>query len=197
MLIGIGQAISNLKAGKVVVLPTDTVYGLACDFENEEAIKNIYDLKGRSQNKPLIILISNLKMLEGLIKNFDQKYQILIDKFWPGALTLIFEKTELVSDLISANSNKIGIRMPANKQILEVINKFGKPIIATSVNKSGNESLKSIEQIINTFPELDILESLEEMGNKESSIIDLTSSPPLLIREGAISRQELNEVLNV
>lgn len=196
MLINIDQAVSNLKAGNVVVLPTDTVYGLACDYKNNLAVQKIYDLKGRSQNKPLIILISNFEMIEGLIKNYDHKYQILIDKYWPGALTLIFNKSDKISNLVSANTTKIGVRMPANKQILEVIKKFGKPIVATSVNKSGESCLTNILEIQNTFSNINILTCKEEMQNKESTILDISGDKAVLIREGVVSKEDLHAILN-
>jgi L-threonylcarbamoyladenylate synthase len=189
------QAVESLKMGVVIVVPTDTVFGMAADYRNLEAVKKIYELKGRAEEKPLAMLVASLEMLDEIVENVLPKHVLLMQKFWPGGLTLIFKKKKAVDDLITSGRESVGVRMPAHQGLLKVIEGLGRPIVATSVNKSGQSSLNDLEEIARTFPELSILENKEEIKRIESSVLDLSTEKPQLLREGTISRIELEKVL--
>lgn len=191
----VSQAIESFQNGEIIVVPTDTVYGIACDSVNDEAIQKIRLIKGRPDEKPLILLISSIDMLDQLTDDFSARHRILAEKFWPGALTLVFKKKEGISDLITSGGNKIGVRIPAEKNTLLVISALGRPIVATSVNRSGLPSLKTSEEIAQEFPDLPILESAGESKKLESTVLDLTEQIPKILRQGVVSKIELEEVL--
>jgi L-threonylcarbamoyladenylate synthase len=191
------ETVELLKNGEVVIVPTDTVFGMAADYKNLSAIKKIYELKGRAEEKPLAILVGSQKMLGEIVKDVRAEHELLMGKFWPGGLTLIFRKKVGVSDLITAGGDRVGVRMPAHQGLLEVIRALGRPIVATSVNKSGQVSLSKAEDIKNEFPGISIMENAEEFLGIESTVLDLSGEKPKLLREKAISKQQLEEILGV
>jgi len=194
-LVNISTATELLSNGELVVLPTDTVYGIACDYANFDSVKKVYQIKGRSDAKPLIVLIANLNMLEKIVSEITDKHKVLMDIFWPGALTLIFNKSDRISDLISAGGKTIGVRMPANKTTLEIINALGRPIVATSVNKSGMPSLVDLNEISAQFPGIALVDGGKQLRGIESTVLDLTSDKPKLIRQGTFLKEDLEAVL--
>jgi len=195
-LIGTDRAVDLLKAGKLVILPTDTVYGIAADFSNAEAVKKVYEIKGRTQQKPLIILVSSTEMLTELVKDINAQQKILMEKFWPGALTLIFQKTSAVSDLITAGGETIGIRMPYQNDTLKIIENLGRPIVATSVNKSGEPSLNELAEISKHFPEVSIVDGGKPLLGVESTVLNVNNGQLKILREGAISKETLKKILS-
>lgn len=189
------EAIELLKKGEVVIVPTDTVFGMAADYMNLKAVAKIYELKGRAEEKPLAMLVASMEMLDEIVEDVLPVHKLLMGKFWPGGLTLIFKKKAMVSNLITAGGEKVGVRMPAHHGLVEVIQALSRPIVATSVNKSGQASLSDIGKIAEEFPELAILENKENIKGVESSVLDLSEKKPRLLREGAISKIQLEEVL--
>ncbi|MGL5830652.1 MAG: L-threonylcarbamoyladenylate synthase [Candidatus Altimarinota bacterium] len=191
------RAVDELARGEVIIVPTDTVFGLAADYQNLAAVKKIYQLKGRSENKPLAMLVGSVEMLKEIVEDVRPVHKLLMQKFWPGGLTLIFRKKVGVSDLITAGGDRVGVRMPAHQGLVSVIKSLGRPIVATSVNKSGENSLNDLEKIAVVFPDLEILENKENVGGTESSVLDLSEEKPRLLREGAVSKEELEDVLGM
>ncbi len=141
----INYLVNILNKGELAVIPTDTVYGLVADATNINAIKKIYNIKKREETKPLLILVSNLKMLQEYVEAISDLEWKIIDKFWPGPLTIIFSQKKNLDNMLTANKNEIAIRMPNNKELLELINKLNKPIIATSANISHQKTITSID----------------------------------------------------
>ena len=189
------QAVQLLLMGKLVALPTDTVWGVAGDFHCDEVIEMIFQLKNRDKDKPLAVLISTEEVLSQLTDEVTDRHRLLISKFWPGALTLIFKKKPSVSDLITAGRQTIGLRMPAHETTRKIIAELGGVIVATSVNLSGLQSLNNEAEISAVFPDLPILENNLGNLNKESTVLDLTREIPLILRQGAISTQQIELVL--
>ncbi|MBU1160396.1 threonylcarbamoyl-AMP synthase, partial [Patescibacteria group bacterium] len=136
----IKTAAKILKQGGLVAFPTDTVYGLGADAFNVHAVKKIFQVKKRLTNKPLIILIANKKTVYKLAKNVSINAKKLINKFWPGPLTIVFKKSQIVPEIITGNLDTVGIRMPDNKIALNLIKEAKTPIVATSANISGKLS---------------------------------------------------------
>lgn len=188
-----------LESGELIIYPTDTVYGIAGSIYNEESLKNIYLAKKREFSSPLIILISSIKKLDEIAIIPDEnrkKIENLISNFWPGGLTLILKKQEWIPNIMTNNKDTIGIRMPKLDIALQIIEMAGGILPTTSANISG-------EKTPNSFLELS-----EEIKNKvafaidggttplkkESTIIDMTSTPKIL-RNGAISIEEIEKII--
>lgn len=196
MRIEIREAIRLLKAGLVVAIPTETVYGLAASLERPQAIDEIYHLKNRPNDNPLIVHIGSFDQLRLLVKSYPRDYEKLIHAFWPGPLTLILPVKEgAVSKRVTAGSPFVGIRMPAHDVALEVIREVG-PLVAPSANLSGKPSGTCLEHIEEDFgirfPVLDA-GSCEE--GVESTILFPTESGWKIARFGAISGEQLEMVL--
>lgn len=120
------KALEVIKNGGVVILPTDTVYGIAADALNEEAVARIYSLKNRKFSNPCNILVSDIDMIRKVTKGISSKEEKIINEFFPGALTIIFEKNEVIPNIVTANLDTIGVRMPKNKFLLDLIKTFRK-----------------------------------------------------------------------
>jgi len=110
-----------IKNGKILVLPTDTVYGIAANALDVNAVKKIYELKKRNNNKPINILVSNIEMVKKAVKEISEVEEKIIEQFFPGALTIVFKKSKLIPDIVTSGLDTIGIRMPENKFLLELI----------------------------------------------------------------------------
>ena len=134
------EEIANaIKEGKLIIFPTDTVYGIGTNAYNEEACKKIYEIKGRPSCKPLSILISDISMIEDLVENISPTEQKIIEKFWPGPLTMKFKKRKgILPDIISAGDEYVRIRLIKNGLIYKIIEKAEVPVVAPSANISGH-----------------------------------------------------------
>ena len=191
----IPAAIRALKDGKVIVYPTDTLYGLGADIYNESAIKRIFRIKRRPEVMPLSIAVSDYDE----IKNnafVNNTAEILIKTFLPGKLTLILKKKRTISDQITGGLDKIAIRIPNNKIALEVLSRFG-PLTATSANVHGNKTPFIISDIVMQFKKNDISIYLDdgEIAGKPSTLVDVSDNEVKILREGAIGRKEIMEAL--
>lgn len=156
----INFCIGELKKGNIGIFPTDTVYGIGCDSLDINALKNLYNIKNRNLNKPINILVSNINMVNKFVKNINPIEQKLMENFWPGALTIIFDKSDIAPDILTAGLNTIGIRMPDNKVCLEIIEKYGSPLAMSSAN------------IADEAPDFDLNSLLSDFNNKVSFIIN-------------------------
>lgn len=188
----IKEAADVIKAGGIVAFPTETVYGLGANALDEEAVKKIFVAKGRPQDNPLIIHVAD-KDITQYVKEIPPIAKQLIDAFWPGPLTIIFKKTNLIPDVTSANLNTIGIRMPNHPIALELIKSSGVPIAAPSANLSGKPSPTTLEHCIRDLDgRVDYIlgGTISEVG-LESTIIDCTVYPPVVLRPGGITLEQL------
>ena len=195
----INQAIEILKSGGIGIFPTDTVYGIGCDFSNTVSLNNLYKAKVRDYSKPINILVSRKDMIYKYVKNVSSIEETLINKFWPGPLTIIFNKTDLVPDLLTAGLNTVGIRMPNNKVCLDLIDTLGKPLATSSANISNEEPTNYInENLIKKFKnKVDfILDSGKIDSGISSTIIKVESNKINILREGPISFNDIMEVIN-
>lgn len=183
--------ISNINKktlqGKIIAFPTDTVYGVGALIDDDEAINKIYELKNRDLNKPLAILASSIDDILPYIKKPNNEIISIMKKYWPGALTIIFEKTHLVGDNITKGLNTVAFRIPNSNLVLEILKKTG-PLATTSVNISGNTPINNYEEIMKSFGEkIDYIIGKDEVSsNISSTIIDVTSNKVKIIRQGQI-----------
>ncbi|KGN02547.1 tRNA threonylcarbamoyladenosine biosynthesis protein [Clostridium novyi A str. 4570] len=187
-----GEIIRN---GGLVAFPTETVYGLGANALDSEAVKKIFIAKGRPQDNPLIVHIADFNM-DDLVKDIPAIAKKIMDKFWPGPLTLIMKKSDKIPDVTSAGLDSIGIRMPSSVVARDLIKKAGVPIAAPSANISGKPSPTNIERCIE-----DLDGKVEAIigGEKcdvglESTIVDCTVEPPCILRPGGITLEMLKEI---
>ncbi len=186
-----------LLAGGVVAYPTDTFYGLGVDPFNREAVNKVFELKGREKNKPLLLLISSRVQLETMVKEITPAHSALIQKFWPGPLTLLFKPGSVISENVSAGSNRIGIRQPGNTMTRNLISALGQPITAPSANLSGESppiTAKQVQQSFGNQVDL-IIDGGTCQGGKPSTVVDAVETPVRLVRHGAIAFSEIEMAL--
>ncbi|MEG1482736.1 L-threonylcarbamoyladenylate synthase [Clostridium sp.] len=191
----IKEAADMIKNGGVVAFPTETVYGLGANALKEDCVKKIFIAKGRPQDNPLIIHVAS-KNIDEYVKNVPEIANKLMDNFWPGPLTLILEKKDIIPMETSANLNTIGIRMPSNRIAMELIKQSGVPIAAPSANISGRPSPTNIERCIEDLTgRVDFIlgGEVSEVG-LESTIVDCTVYPPMILRPGGITLEMLKRI---
>lgn len=191
---------SLLKQGKLIVYPTDTVYGVGAIMDSYEAISNIYKAKNRNFSSPLIVLVSDPKKIEDIAiidERNREKIEKLITKFWPGGLTIILKKRENVPDIMTANADTVGVRMPNLRVALDIIDSVGGYFPTTSANISGEATPRMFEELSSEFTDkIDIIIN----GGKcpvgiESTIIDMSRENPKILRIGAISIEEIEKTI--
>lgn len=174
----IEKAVKVLQDGGILLYPTDTLIGLGCDALNSEAVKKIFELKGRDFKKPMSIACSDVEMVKEYTDLSSSEEQILLDLL-PGSYTFILKKKDIISDIITAGSESIGIRIPNHPLLLEIIKKLGKPIITTSANKSGESDIKSLDEC--PYP-VDYILSTPFEHNGPSTVFDIQNK--IILREG-------------
>ena len=186
-----------LKNGGLVAFPTETVYGLGANALDCEAAKKTYAAKGRPSDNPLIVHIADVEMLDTIVENVSDKARKIIDKFWPGPLTLVFEKSEKVPYGTTGGLETVAVRMPVNEIALEVIRAGGGYISAPSANVSGRPSPTSAQHVSDDLAgKIDmIIDGGSVDIGVESSILDMTVDPPMILRPGAVTKEMLEEVI--
>lgn len=185
----------TIKNGGIVAFPTETVYGLGANALDEEAVKKIFIAKGRPQDNPLIVHVAS-KNIEHLVNDVPKVARDLIEEFWPGPLTIILNKKDIIPDVTSANLSSIGLRMPKNDIALKLIEFSGVPIAAPSANISGRPSPTEIKRCIEDLEgRVDYIIGGEKSNvGVESTIVDCTVYPPIVLRPGGITLDMLNKV---
>ena len=191
--------ISNaLKEGKLVVFPTDTVYGIGTNAYDSNACEKIYEVKGRPKYKPLSILISDISMLKEIVDYISPAEQKLIDAFWPGPLTIKFKKKDgTLPDIVSAGDGYLRARLIDEGLLHNLIQKAGVPIVAPSANLSGSATGIKIQNIVNELGgKVDyILDCGDIECDVASSIVQVEEEKVLIIREGKITKEELGQIV--
>ena len=189
----INEAADIIKNGDLVAFPTETVYGLGADAFNEEACRKIYEVKGRPPYKPLSLMVANHEMIDD-IADVSPVAQRLIEKFLPGALTLILPKKSTVPDFVTAGSQTVGIRMPDNKIALALIKASQCPIAAPSANLSNESPPTTAQEVFKSFDSKIpmILDGGTCQFGISSTIVDLTGDEPHILREGAVKLDSLS-----
>ncbi len=187
----------TLHLGRNVIFPTETVYGIGAYALNEHGVKGIYTVKGRPSDNPLIMHVSSVEEMKPYIRNIRPYVYDLIREFWPGPLTMVFEKTELVPGFITGGLDTIGIRIPSNEIALQVIKIAGIPICAPSANISGKPSSTELKHVIDDFNnKVDIIidGGMCNIG-LESTVLDVTRDIPVILRPGMITKEMIMSVV--
>ncbi|MBF1043944.1 MAG: threonylcarbamoyl-AMP synthase [Peptostreptococcus sp.] len=186
-----------LADGKTVIFPTETVYGLGANALDEDAATKIYQAKGRPSDNPLLVHVADKEDVYDLVENIDDRAKLLMDKFWPGPLTIVFKKKAIIPDRTSGGLDTVAIRMPSDQVARDLIRQAGVPIAAPSANISGRPSPTKPEHIIRDMDgRVDgILVGGPCDYGVESTIIDLSEDLAMVLRPGSITLEMLGEVL--
>ena len=186
-----------IKKGGIVIFPTETVYGIGTNGLDENAIRKLYEVKQRPLNKPISLLVNNIEMVEKIAKNITEVEYKLMERFFPGPLTIIFEKRDVVPDILTSNTNTIGIRMPSGEIAKKLIEFAGVPIATSSSNISGRPSGTNITDIKKDFEgKVDcFIDNGESELGIPSTVIRIIDNIPHILRQGAISEEEIRKVI--
>jgi L-threonylcarbamoyladenylate synthase len=190
----IEEAADVIQRGGIVAFPTRCLYGLGADALNSEAVNRIFSVKQRSGQNPILVLIDHFSQLEQLVKRISAVASDLIDDFWPGKITLVFEAADTLPDNLTGGSGKIGIRMPGHTVARALVKAVQGPITATSANLSGNPGCSRIEDLEPQVARgLDlILDAGALKGGAGSTVVDVSADTVQILREGEISAQALS-----
>jgi len=190
-------AANTIKNGGLVAFPTETVYGLGADALNPEAVAKIFEAKERPPDNPIIVHIADKQDVYKLAREVPSSAKRLIEKFWPGPLTLILKRSSIVPDITVVGLDTIAIRMPSNKVALALIKESGTPIAAPSANLAGKPSPTEAQHVINDLAgRIDIvLDAGPTKIGVESTVIDMTTPIPKILRPGGISYEKLKSVI--
>lgn len=185
----ISKIVETLKSGKVIIYPTDTVYGLGVNALNSEAVYHIFRIKKRPLNQALPIAVSGLKMAQSLV-NITKKAKRLMEVFWPGALTIILEKTSKIPEIVTGGKVSVGVRAPNHPIPLTIVKMLNKPIIATSANIHGESNPDNADEISKQLGKsVDLIIDGGTVSGTPSTIINMVMEPPLIIRKGLITEE--------
>ena len=190
------EVAKEVRDGKSVIFPTSGLYGLGVDATNEKAVKRIFQIKKRAAAKPILLLIHDLALLEKIAASVPANAQTLIDHFWPGDLTLVLPAQASVLKKLTAGTGKIGVRQSAHPVARTLINEVGRPITGTSANLSGSPGYKSVDdmprELIGAVNW--VIDAGPLAAGAVSTVVDLTVTPPKVLREGRITRNALQVV---
>ena len=191
------EAAAFLRSGEAVAFPTETVYGLGADALNADAVRKVFEAKGRPSDNPLIVHVASVAQIAPLVTEQTAAAEALIERFFPGPLTVILKKSEAVPAVVSAGLTTIALRMPDHPTATAFLQACDRPVAAPSANRSGRPSPTSWKAV---REDLDgrircILRGGRSQVGLESTVVDYTSSPPVVLRVGAISLERLQEVV--
>ena len=195
--INIDRAAEILKNGGIVAIPTETVYGLAADAYNIDAVKRIFEAKGRPQDNPLIVHVSDMEMLSEVTGNVPAKAFECAEAFWPGPFTMVLPRGERIPAAVSAGLDTVAVRMPSNSVAHEIIKRSGLPLAAPSANLSGSPSPTTAEHVLLDLDgriDAVVVSGRADVG-VESTVVTLCTDPPRLLRPGGITLEQLKKVL--
>lgn len=191
------EAAEIIKTGGLVAVPTETVYGLAGNGLDEEAVKQIYEVKGRPQVKPLSLMVPGAEAMDSYCEDVPQGARLLAERFWPGPLTIVLKAKDFIPSIVLAGGDTVGLRCPDHPMTLELLKKAGVPFAAPSANPSGEESPKTAQKVWDYFSGK--IEGIIDGGEcgigRESTIISMAQKPYRILRQGALAEKEIASAL--
>lgn len=193
----IRQAAAVIRGGGVVCFPTRCLYGLGADAFNAAAVERVFDIKQRPAELPLLVLINSPAQMDGLARSIPRVAHVLMQRFWPGRLTLVLEAEASLPERLTAGTGKIGIRLAAHTVARALVEAVGNPITGTSANISGGTGCRQISELDPKIRrQVDIvLDGGPLKGGVGSTVVDVTGESPVLIREGEVSKPEIMAVI--
>ena len=192
----IERGISVLRQGGLVAFPTDTVYGLGACASLRQAVERVYRVKGRPRNMAFPLLLAHTSQIGEVADSVPQIAWLLVRNFLPGALTLVLHKSSSVLDVITGGGMTVAVRIPAHPVPVALVEGLGTPIVGTSANLSGKPSALTADEVYSQLGDkIDlVIDGGRCPGGRESTVVDVTGEAPVVLREGAISREELERV---
>lgn len=191
------QAAKLIAAGELVAVPTETVYGLAGNGLDADAVEKIYEVKGRPAVKPLALMVPGVSAMTKYCKNVPKQAKLLAGKFWPGPLTIVLEAKDIVPDIVRAGGETVGLRCPDHPMTQELLKKAKLPFAAPSANPSGEPSPKNAQTVMQYFDGkiAAVIDGGECGIGRESTLIDMSAAPYKILRQGALSEGEIRRTL--
>ncbi len=193
------RAVAVLREGGVVAFPTETVYGLGADAENEKAVLRVFEIKGRPIGHPVIVHLADASQIEQWARDVPENAYALAQQFWPGPLTLVLPRTKRASDLVTGAQDTVALRAPSHPIAQEILRAFGGGVVAPSANRFGSVSATRAEHVVADLG--DAVDFIVDGGpatiGVESTIVDLTHGEPTVLRPGGVTREALSEALGV
>ena len=184
-----------IKQGKIVVFPTETVYGIGTNGLDEKAVRKLYEVKKRPLNKPISLLVSNMEMVKSIAKDITELEYKIMEKFFPGPLTIILKKKDIVPDIVTAGQDTVGIRMPSGEMARKLVELSGVPIATPSANISGQPSGTNLSEIKENFKES--VDFYIDGGNSElgisSTIVQVIDGKIKILRQGSITLEQIEK----
>lgn len=185
---------SLLRAGGVIAFPTDTAYGLGADPFNEAAVNRVFKIKGRAERKPILLVVNSVAMGES-VSELDATFHAVAETFWPGPLTVVLRAKPVIPAIVTAGSGTIAIRWPVASLATSLVGRFGRPLTATSANRSDMPPTVTADEVRAQLDES--LDALIDGGTLPwpggSTLLDLTVDPPIILREGPVSFESLHD----
>ena len=190
------RAAKIVSEGGVIAFRTDTFYGLGADPFNAAAVARIRELKGREENKPILLLLSDANVADRFIADRSKVFEEVARKFWPGPLTIVGAAVSNLPPEITADTGTVGVRVPADDDVRQLVRACGGALTATSANPSGREPARFAEEVSEYFGDrIDlVVDGGEVTATEPSTVLDVTTSPPRIVREGAIKSADLHRV---
>lgn len=194
----IKDAAEHLKNGEVIGFPTETVYGLGCDARNGEAVKKVFEAKGRPADNPLICHIGDKEQIAGIVSEVTPLAQKLIDAFMPGPITIVMKKADSISDQTTAGLDTVGVRMPSHPVANKFLKACGVPVAAPSANLSGRPSPTGARSVLEDMDGYiyAVIDGGDSEYGLESTVVDCTGKDPVILRPGAVTKADIDAVLN-
>lgn len=190
----VSNAIKALKTGNLIVYPTDTLYALGADIFNDDAVKRVFKVKKRPSSNPLSVAVANFDVITKIAYTNDVVKKV-VERFLPGPLTIILQKKDPVSNVITSGLDKIAVRIPKNDIALDLLSAFG-PLTVTSANIHGEKTPYVIKEIMMQFStNISVYLDDGRLDAKPSTIVDLTSEKPTIVRKGSITREEISDAI--
>ena len=189
------KAAELIKQGKIVIFPTETVYGIGANGLDEQAVKKLYNIKQRPLNKPISLLVSNMEMVDLIAKDITETEYKIMEKFFPGPLTIILKKKSIVSDIVTSGQETVGVRMPSGETARKLVEFAGVPIAAPSANITGEPSGTNLQEIKKYFDgKADyFIDGGESELGVSSTIVQVIDGQIQILRQGSITLEEIEK----
>lgn len=190
------EAARLLRQGELICYPTDTIYGVGAAAGDEEAVRRLFAVKGRPLDKPMPLLIADAEQASRLAR-VTPLARALMGRFWPGGLTIVLPKAPRFQSAALAGQEKVALRIPDQPTVRQIIRLLGEPITGTSANRAGEPSPTSAAEAVHQLGDMValVIDGGPSPGRQESTVVDITEERPLILRQGAVSREELEEAL--
>ncbi len=182
------ELVELFESGKIAILPSDTVYGIFADATNVEAIKRVDEAKG--SNKPHLMVVSSIEMLKEYVSEIDDLQEKIIKEYWPNTLTILFKKNSKVSDELTKGSPFVGVRMPNNKFLLELLNEYKKPLLSSSANITNEKVITNVKMLDDRLKsKIDYIYDAGDLSDIASTLIKVENNKIIFLREGILANR--------